>query len=67
MIKVEEERLRMKEALEKAKNDKLTSVLQETLIAKQKQLHYMELAELRKQADMEQKLQAAENVREGKI
>ena len=36
LIKVEEERIRQKEALEKANSEKLTSVLQETLIAKQK-------------------------------
>ena len=40
-IKVEEERRRLKEALERAKKEKLTSMLNESLLAKQDKVHYL--------------------------
>ena len=56
VIKVEEERIRQKEALERAKSEQITNVLKDTLAAKEKQLHFLELGELRRQQDAESRL-----------
>ena len=45
VLKVEEERRRQQEALERAKKEKLTSMLNESLIAKQDKLRALEMAE----------------------
>ena len=67
MIKVETDRIRQKEALERAKQNVLTNMLQESLITKQQKLHYSDLASLRKQADYDAKQMQTEKIKEDKV
>ena len=66
MVRVAEERKRHKEALERARKDQLTNMLNDSLLAKQKKFEALQKAsEMRELAEQE-KLQQADNIREQK-